>query len=1107
MIFSIIKFPSKMRYQKLDSITHIHKRPDMYIGTNKIREVSDQMLCEDDLIIHKENLKMNDGFARIFLEALSNAIDNFYRSQNTDTPLTKISVEVDKVTGRATILNDGMHIPVEIHSEEGIYVPELIFGHLLSGSNLDDSENRQTSGRNGLGIKLLNVFSKEFSINCFDPKNGLHYEQSWSNHMKECTKAKVRKKSKGKGFTSISWIPDFDLFGMTGYDDIHLNLYKKFVLDAGMITKVPVYWNNTKFHFKNLESYVKFFATGETKRTDGILQTENMSIEYVICERFLPFSTISFVNGIMTKEGGIHCDRFLHELLKQVAKKLSRLKVSPKDLKNYFTVFLNVNVLNPEFSSQSKTKMVSCASTISIDLPSRNLNTILKWGFVKEIQEMNRMKEMVNLKKSEKKRGFRRIEGLDPANYAGTRRSSECELILCEGLSAKTYSTLGISKGYGEKSGRNYFGIFPLRGKCLNVRNANIQSITNNKEISDVIQALNLKFDMDYSKEENYKTLYYGKVCIVTDADEDGHHICALILNFFHKLFPSLFERKDPFLSIMMTPIAKITKNGNDVKAYYNDFDYQRALEDLQNQGGRFTVKYYKGLGTSSDKEILESFGEKIVNFYSDEKTNDCMNKVFHKNFSAERKNWLLSYDSANYNVPICQYSISDYFDQELIKYSMEDCKRSIPNLFDGLKASQRKCLFSVFRKNLQYNSKSMKVAQLAGYCAEHSNYHHGENCLFETIIKMSHQFPGSNNLPYFERDGQFGSRSFGGKDAANARYIFTKLAPLTRLVFPVEDDCLLDYTLDDGDKVEPDFYVPIIPTCLLNGCTAGIGTGWSCFIPCFNFHELLGKIRDYLNGNREEFSLDPSYYGYKGKIEKIDDEKYKTFGSIQSFTKKNKIYYEITELPIGVWTDKYKEELETMQEQRKIRGLKNYSTTDKIHFVFEPGEGRFTDETMKLTKVLHLGNMVLFTEKHQIQKFNSLQDIFDVYFQKRFNLYKKRISATVAKLRTDVSILENKSRFLKMVIDQDIQLYRTMDDNLNSVLENYGFTTMNGTYEYLLSIPIRNMTFTKYNSLLSKIDETNIELQKYLTMQPKTLWLRDLQNLEMEYKKYYEEI
>ena len=483
------------------------------------------------------------------------------------------------------------------------------------------------------------------------------------------------------------------------------------------------------------------------------------------------------------------------------------------------------------------------------------------------------------------------------------------------------------------------------------------------------------------------------------------------------------------------------------------------------------------------------------------------MNKVFHKNFSAERKNWLLSYDPTKYNVPLCNYSVSQYFDQELIKYSMEDCKRSIPNLFDGLKVSQRKCLFSVFRKNLQYQSKSMKVAQLAGYCAEHSNYHHGENCLFETIIKMSHQFPGSNNLPYFERDGQFGSRSHGGKDAANARYIFTKLAPLTRFVFPLEDDCLLDYTLDDGDKVEPDFYVPIIPTCLLNGCTAGIGTGWSCFIPCFDFYQLLAKIRDYLEGDRQVFSLDPSYYGYKGRIEKVDNEKYKTFGSIQSFTKKNKIFYEITELPIGVWTDKYKEELETMQEQKKIRSLKNYSTTDKIHFVFEPGEGRFTEETMKLVKVLHLGNMVLFTEQHQIQKFNSLQDIFNVYFEKRFELYQKRISSTITKLEHEISLLENKSKFLKKVIDQDIQLYRIIDDNLTNVLQEHGFPTYNDSYEYLLSIPIRNMTFTKYKLLLSKIDETSQQLEVYLRMEPKTLWLKDLQQLEKEYKKYYQEI
>ncbi len=1097
-----------MKYQKLDSITHIHKRPDMYIGTNRIRNVSDQLYCEacEDnqvQILCKPIMAMNDGFARIFLEALSNAIDNFFRSQNTPTPLTKITVELDRESGWTSIQNDGLHIPIEIHTEENIYIPELIFGHLLSGSNLDDDEQRQTSGRNGLGVKLLNVFSQEFKISCFDPDRQLLYEQRWTDHMKHCHKPKIRKKTSTKGYTKLSWLPDFQLFGMTGYDDSHCSLYQRYLLDAGMITKIPVYWNDRKYHFKNLAAYVDLFPLEERKKCDGILNGSNFSIEYVICEQFLPLPSISFVNGIYTKEGGVHVDRFSMELFRQLAKKLSKLKIMPKDLKQYFTIFLNVSVINPEFSSQSKTKMVSSQSDVQIDLPVKHVQQIAKWNFVQEIQELNRVKEIMNLKKNEKKRGFRRIDGLDPANLAGTKHSKDCQLILCEGLSAKTYSTLGISKGYNNRSGRNYFGIYPLRGKCLNVRNATIQSIANNKEISDVIRALNLKFDVDYTKEENFKTLYYGKVCIITDADEDGHHICSLILNFFHKLFPTLFDRSEAFLSIMMTPIAKITI-GSNVQSFYNDYDYQQALEQVQTSQRSFQVKYYKGLGTSSNAEILETFGEKIVDFFKDEETANYMNKIFHKNFSSDRKQWLLQYDPTSYIVPSEQYPITTYFNQELIKYSMEDCKRSIPNIYDGLKVSQRKCLFSVFKKNLQYHSKSMKVAQLAGYCAEHSNYHHGENCLFETIIKMSHHFPGSNNIPFFERDGQFGSRSHGGKDAANARYIFTKLAPLTRLLFPAEDDVLLNYTLDDGDKVEPDYYLPILPTSLLNGCTAGIGTGWSCFIPCFPFRELLFRIREYLRGNREAFFIDPDYYGYGGSIEKIDSNRYRTVGKLSSFTKKNKVYYEIRELPIGVWTDKYKEELESMQEQKKIKNLKNYSGTEKIHFVFEPVSERINETTMKLSSTLHLTNMVLFSQQNRIQRFSTIQEIFDEYFEKRYELYGKRIQYQINILEQEVEMLDNKTRFLNAVIEGQIKPFDYQEDDLENRLETLGFSRCENRFDYLLSIPIRSMTRTRYGQLMEKMRETEKKLALYRKVTPEELWEKDLHRLEAQYKKFY---
>lgn len=1098
-------------YTKLDSITHIHKRPDMYIGSIKTKKEESEIIYDKEMK-SVENISVNSGFIRIFLEALSNAIDNFYRSN--DTKMTKIMIELDSETGLTSIYNDGNYIPIRIHEKENIYVPELIFGHLLSSSNYDDSQNRQTSGRNGLGIKLLNVFSSEFEIECNDPELQLNYKQKWRNHMKECEKPKIKKKKLDKGSIKVSWIPDFSLFGLTKYTKNHILLYKKYVVDAAMITKIPVYWNKEKIYLKNFLSYVKLYfpKDKEIKYIDGIIEGDDKNqfkIEYVISESFLPFSILSFVNGIKTNDGGVHCDKFTSELYKILCKKLSKFQIIPKEIKQYFNIFLNVSVINPEFSSQSKTKMISCANTINCNFPAKVYNNIMKWNFIKEIENLKKAKELINLKKSEKKRGFKKIDGLDQANFAGTKKSKDCTLILTEGLSAKTYATLGITKGFEGKQGRNYFGIYPLRGKLLNVRNCNLQSISNNKEISDIIQSMNLKFNTDYTDEKNYSSLSYGKICIVTDADEDGHHICSLILNMFHKLFPSLLLRNEPFFSIMMTPVAKITHN-KKITSYYNDYEYQIALKELNDKKAKFEVKYYKGLGTSSNAEILSSFGEKVVNFINNDHTNAYMDKIFHKNCSSERKKWLLEYDPSEYITPQTIYPIDTYFDQELIKYSLEDCKRSIPNLYDGLKVSQRKILYSVFKKGLKYTGKSMKVAQLAGYCAENSNYHHGEQCLYETIIKMTHNFPGSNNIPYFEKDGQFGSRSYGGKDAANARYIFTKLAPLTRIIFPQDDDVLLNYTLDDGDTVQPDFYIPIIPTSLLNGCTAGIGTGWSCYLPCFSFTDLLNIIKEYLHHFNEtglildsKFNIEPSYYGYKGNIEKIDDTKFRTTGILDTFVKNNKTFYEVKELPIGVWTDKFKEDLEVLQEQKKIKNLKNYSNTDEIHFVFENNSSLITKENLKLTNTLNMTNMVLFEENEKITKFDDIFSIFNIYFEKRLDLYQKRIDFKLKALRKELKILENKSRFILIIINKEIDIINMSNDDLNNYFSQNNFFNDSG-FEYLLSMSIKDLTKTKFESLCHKIELIKKDIHTFKNTTSSQLWLNDLEYLESEYHKYY---
>ena len=635
--------PKKPKYQKLDPVEHIHKRPDMYVGSIKPKFYTDEYIFDSDteLIIKRDSIKYSQGLLRIFVEALSNAIDNVWRSDEADIACTKIKVDIDKETGMTTIWNDGLSIPIEKDEETEMYNPTLIFGHLLTSSNYDDTEDRLTSGRNGLGIKLTNVFSKEFSVKTFDDTTNKTYNKKWTDNMRESEKEKISKSRKKdpKNFTEISWIPDFEKFGVKGYTTNILSIIYRYVYDAAMITKLPVYLNGKKIHIKNLLDYTKYFKD----------TTDNLFIKHKECEIVLTPSTgsfehVAFTNGVFNKEGGVHVDAWTESIFRPLMVKFNKPnkpQVTIKDVKKFFRLFINCILVNPEFTSQSKTCLSS--PNVKTFVQPKNINAIMKWDASAQILDIIKAKELLTLKKTESKKNvFKKIAGFDPANNAGGTKSKDCTLILCEGLSAKTYAVVGIDVGFNKKRGRDWFGIYPLKGKVLNVRNASISSISKNKEITDVVNALGLQHGTDYSTDTAFKKLNYGKVMIMTDADNDGIHISSLIMNFFHYMFPSLLKRDKSFVLSMQTPLVRIYQKGEDMLFYRQEIfeKYMREHEKKQHK-----IKYYKGLGTSSDKEVRETFGKRVIKYVADEKTDYNVDKVFNSKKADERKIWLEAYD------------------------------------------------------------------------------------------------------------------------------------------------------------------------------------------------------------------------------------------------------------------------------------------------------------------------------------------------------------------------------------------------------------------------------------------------------------------------------
>lgn len=1098
----------KKQYKKKDQISHILDRPDTYVGSTRVQEIN-EFVYENEKII-KKTVSVAPALIRIFVEPLSNIIDNVQTSKKEGIPCKKIIININEQDGTISMYNNGAYIPIEYFDDTKEYIHSVIFGQLLTSSNYDDTENRLVSGRNGIGIKATNVFSKYFKIEGVDPKNNKKLTQIWTNNMKNTEGAIVEESSLKAGYTEVKWIPDFKRFGVNGYSTDIINLFKKYICDTVMTTKIPIILNDNILKISNMLDYALLYTDNDNQ---DILYHKTKTAEVVVLSSTTGYESVSFVNGMQTNKGGKHVVSWNEAIFRPIVNKLNQKfkdsKITIKDVKKFFKIIINCEVVNPEFESQSKHELTH--PNVESSFPLNKVNIIFRWDSIKNIEDMIKKKELAVLDKISKTKKVN-IPGLDHANKSGGKFSKDCILILCEGDSAKTYAVSGISIGIDDKKGRDYFGIMPLRGKILNVRDAKTSTITKNTVISNMIQAIGLKPELDYKIEKNYNSLRYGKLMILCDQDVDGIHISALIINFFHYLFPTLLEKN--YIMSMQTPIVRVLLPKKNI-IFYNEQAFRRYVSS---QKKKINVKYYKGLGTSNAREVKETFGKKLVQFKNDKNTKFSLNKVFGKDTNA-RKEWLSIYDPLTKKDCIgnedgkCDVNITDYIDDKLIEFSIEDCARSIPNIFDGLKQSQRKILFTCIERNLTYNTKkTLKVLQLGGSVAEKTSYHHGENSLFDTIIKMAQAFPGSNNIPLLFRDGAFGSRNTNN-DAASPRYIFTKLDYLTRLIFRPEDDNILNYLQDDGESIEPEYYIPIIPMILVNGCS-GIGTGWSSNIPLYNPLNLVDCIKCWLNLDGKVLQFDdnfmiscfpeliPWYRGFTGSIEKVNANKYNCYGVIEIDNKK-KI---VTEIPItkGSWIEKFKEYLEILQDNKMIKKFDNYSTPNSPRFVITENENmNCSIDTLKLKSPINTTNMVLFTEDGKLKKFDTVDEIIDTFCKKRYKLYSVR-KITILNTYTDkLKWVSNKRRFLEEVMNKDLIIERRDEDDVISDLLTRKYDKKENNYNYLLTLPVRNFTEQQLQKLDKEIEDLTFKIKSLENTTEKEMWLKDLDEFQDEYEKW----
>lgn len=909
--------------------------------------------------------------------------------------------------------------------------------------------------------------------------------------------------------------------------------------------------------------------------------------------------------------------RELNKKLATGAPKGVNMKVSAKDVFPYLTMFLRTEVDRPEFGSQTKdrlTKIKSEDGEKTIYKPfnarkvtekkawSEDLNALVKkmlgWNFVKSIKEKLLLKAGKSLQKVEKVRRNPPLSSkVTDAYFAGGKHFEKASLFITEGDSAKTFIEEGIAK---VPEGGDRYGVFPVKGKPLNTTKASAQAIAKNIEIQEIKKVLGLRRGVDYSDEKVYRTLRYGHVIIAADSDDDGKHIQGLLLNFFYS-FPGLIERgfvQSFSTAVVVARYGDVRTSKKEPKLFFSNPEAEKWLSET---GGivkvgkstkKLTIDYQKGLGSIPRQDVgLYFTNPRIITYHLHGDEDKFMELGFGKETSNDRKKWICkglpsitgdddeatvaieeteeseptegSDDEIDYaNIYEGELPVSKFVDHQLIVYCRCTIGRALPNVIDGFKISQRKVFYSC-RKMVLGKDSYKGVSEVCGVVKAEATYHHGEASLEGVIVGMAQGFVGSNNIPLLVEYGQFGSRTAGGKDSASSRYISTRLERIANAIFPRIDDNLLDRVEDCGILCEVGNYYPVIPMLLANG-SSGIATGYSTTIPQYNPKDLSNWIREWLSNDCDSTGIDalvPWWRGFTGKVEIFTDTKgnqgWVTKGRLfkhPNATKAKQGWWVVDELPIGLWTQKFKDYLHYLQygrvEADKKEKEKSYlatweksdkivpgsilayrnerTSTNRVHYEFRCAPGFVPTMKSNFSMLITTGK---FTNMHAVDsnfrpyRFDTPEGIMEVFCMERLKLYSKRRRYLI-KLNKHLYLkAHNRYRFVKGVVDGELDVNGPKtDEGVDELLEGEPwlfdklqndkeakkvsdeYMEVKKSYDYLLSMPMRSMTTKRLEALKKEYENIKKEIRRLKKLTNVDMWLTDLDHFDEEYARFLKE-
>jgi len=1165
-----ISAPSAVEYVRLSQREAVLHRAEVYVGSTAAQDVT-RHLFTSSARFERKSFAMSPVFLKLFDEIITNALDASVR----DCDVRKISVTFAAETGEITVCNDGNGIAVlpfedkdeKDEKEEKKTIPEVIFSSLHAGSNFRDTGKRVIGGKNGLGATLVNIWSRRFAVEIHDPTNSKTFDQVYENNMESVGEPKVQTKRGKKGLVRISFVPDYARLGLgepasatSEQHSILSDLLRTRTLEVAAMARkgVSVEYNGSVMP-NTLAKYVALLSGAEgeavVEETFGG-PTFGLSVA-VTLRGEQGADCVGFVNGVSCNSG-THVrsvvDRVVKIVQEAVAKKHSKekVKVRSNTIRDRLTFVVSATIGDPAFSSQTKEQLTTPYKSFgfSVDFSPRFIAKLCKAELLDAVHSDDFESCVSSSLKKAKPKGCGFVEKYDPALMCH-KEPEKCTLILCEGDSAKALVVSGIGS-----QGRDYFGVFPLKGVPLNARTMSRAKVFQNAEVQNLLKILNVQPGAGGAAGEaaggaagesdaaNLKNLRYGCVAIFSDADHDGTHIAGLVINFFSVFFPELMKREG-FLKRILSPIIRVKHVRSAAEeAFLTMGDFRRWQES--NAITNYSVRYLKGLGSSTSQEAKamfrpEVYREMLLDFlYVDATTNSSLKKFFcdGQESIAARKEMIMSYDpNSAMDVKERRVTIDDFLNQDLIHFSSYSVQRAIPCLLDGCAPARRKILYYFLQCSKAASAASKggagggyeKVAQAAANCAAKTNYHHGEVSLMEGVIGLAQDFVGAGNAPYLERQGQFGSRLLGGKDHAAARYIFTKASPLAHALFPAEDEALLEYREDEGKRVEPLYYVPVLPVVLLNGAT-GIGTGFSTHVPCYAFEQVCEMTRAFVHGREIRSCVVPGYLGFAGKVTAKDSAAGGTgsgYWTEGSFERVDSHTLRITELPIGRWTETalsdYKGMADGSSKKKGGGGLVPIAIVNRstdmlvsIELSFPVDVGAIADDevsrALKLKSTLSTANMYLFDSEYALKKYESIVEIVEAHGRVRRELYAKRKAQQLEVFATKCAVLEQRCSFVSLLVSGELTLKGTSKEELIRSMVEKGLGAIPATFrgvpghEHLLSMSIAAFASENISKMREELAGLHAQLKLLEAKSPEDLWEDDIGKVEKAYAAYVRE-